>query len=174
MTADLKILALDTATVTGWATNACGGLESGTQRFDLRRGSSPGFRFMEFRQWLEGMLNKLDPELLVYEQAHHRGGAATELCVGFTTRVMEIAAARGIEYRAVHSGTLKRWATGNGSAGKPEMIRAACVSWTADKPEGVTDDNEADSMLLLAFALAGFPELAAARRPGGRGERNTP
>jgi hypothetical protein len=36
-------------------------------------------------------------DLAIYEQAHHRGGAATEFCVGLTTRVVEFAAENKIE-----------------------------------------------------------------------------
>ena len=35
--------------------------------------------------------------LVVYEQAHHSGGAATEICVNLTGRVQEISEDAGIE-----------------------------------------------------------------------------
>lgn len=43
----MNILALDMATKTGWATNA--GRTSGVQTFDVKRGESPGMRFLRCR-----------------------------------------------------------------------------------------------------------------------------
>lgn len=157
---ELKILALDCATATGWATNCAGGVESGVQRFDLQRGSSPGMRFLEFRLWLRSVVETFRPEVVVYEQAHHRGGAATELGVGMATRVMEVASELGTEYRACHTATLKAFACENGSASKEAMIRAAQHRFGRK----VADDNEADALLLLAWALAGFPQRAGKMR----------
>jgi Holliday junction resolvasome RuvABC endonuclease subunit len=148
----MRILALDTASITGWACNDP--RESGIQKFELRRGSSAGFRFLEFRTWVTDLVMKTNPDLIVYELAHYRGGAATELCVGFVTRVMEIAASMAIDYHGVHTQTLKKFACGKGNAGKPEMITAA-ARILGRSP--ITDD-EADAVLLLAFAEAGFPE----------------
>jgi len=47
--------------------------------------------------------------LIIYEQAHHRGGAPTEIGVGLATRVMELATKYNINYTTVHSGTLKKF-----------------------------------------------------------------
>lgn len=142
----MKILALDFATQTGWATSDM----SGTQRFELKRGESPGMRFLRFRAWLREMCNELvHPEVIAYEQPHHRGGAATEIAYGFLTEVKTRAAAQRIELMPVHSSTLKKWATGKGNAGKPEMIAEA-------KRRGFDpiDDNEADACLLYEYAMA--------------------
>lgn len=146
----MRILAIDPSTKTGWAVLARGWTrpESGVQVFDLRRGESPGMRFIRFRAWLESMA-QWEPELYVYEQAHHRGGAATELCVGFTTRIIEEAARRGAQHAGVHTGTLKKFATGRGNAEKDAMIEAARHRW-AIEPQ---DDNEADALELLAWAI---------------------
>lgn len=153
---EIRILALDLGTKTGWAAATPGiGVESGVQVFDLRRGESPGMRFLRFRRWLGQMLEDLSPELVVYELAHHRGGPATELAVGFQTRVQELAAARGVEYTSVHTATLKKHATGSGRAGKPAMIAAAAARWPDQVLE---DDNQADALCLLAWGLADVGE----------------
>jgi hypothetical protein len=143
----MNILALDLATKTGWATNA--GHTSGVQTFDVRRGESPGMRFLRCRGWLSEMLSLLGSiDVIVYEQAHHRGGAATACCVGLVSTVLTFAAEHSIETMPVHTGELKRWATGKGNAGKPAMIEAAKVrGWSP------SDDNEADAQLLLVYAL---------------------
>lgn len=139
----MKILALDFATRTGWA----GGGISGVQRFDLRRGESPGMRFLRFRAWLAEICRLIEPEVIAYEQPHHRGGAATEVAYGFLTEVKTMSAAKGIELMPVHSSTLKKWATGKGNAGKGEMVFEA-------KRRGYNpqDDNEADACLIYEYA----------------------
>lgn len=146
----MKILALDCATRTGWAVLMDGAVESGVQVFDVRRGESRGMRFLRFRAWLNQMLDQVKPEVLIFEQAHHRGGAATEVGVGLATRVMELACEREIEYQTVHTGTLKKFATGKGNAGKPAMIAAAKERFPT---QVVEDDNQADALLILAWAM---------------------
>ena len=167
----MRILAIDPGTHCGWATWDGQHVESGVQVFDLKRGESPGMRFLRFRRWLHQVVWSLDrdfiiidpstyqaPDLLfVYEQAHHRGGAATEILVGMTTRIQEFAAEIGAEHASVHSGTLKKFATGKGNASKADMIVAA-EGWGARWGIGdtITDDNIADALLLLAWAREEF------------------
>ena len=165
----MRILAIDPGTHCGWATWDGQHVESGVQVFDLKRGESPGMRFLRFRRWLYAVAGVTSvrisvqrqqghlPDLLVYEQAHHRGGAATEILVGMTTRIMEFAAEIGAEHVAVHSGTLKKFATGRGNASKADMIVAA-EGWGARWGIGdtITDDNIADALLLLAWAREEF------------------
>ena len=159
----MKILALDTGRKTGWATHAAGGVESGVQEFPPRRGSSAGFLFLEFRVWLTDLVERIQPEVIVYEMAHHRGGAATEIGVNLTGRVQEIAAAHGIEYRGIHTGTLKKYATGSGAAGKGAMVLAASARFSLRIPL-VTDDNQADALMMLAWGMDGFPETEPAHK----------
>ncbi|MHB8110521.1 MAG: hypothetical protein ACYDHW_10875 [Syntrophorhabdaceae bacterium] len=143
------ILALDCATKTGWALIKSGEVyESGVQDFSKKRGESNGAMFLKFRQWLKQMMIMSDPGLVVYEQAHHRGGAATEVCVNLTGRVQEICAASSFEYATIETRTLKKWATGKGTADKQAMIEAAKAK-TGLLPK---DDNEADAILLGLMA----------------------
>ena len=145
----MKILAIDCATKTGWALCCNGRIEaSGVETFTLGRGESPGIRFLNFRHWLDTLVGAWEPSLIVYEQAHHRGGAATEVCVNLTGRVQEIAADHGINYTTVHTGTLKKWACGHGKADKGQMTgRAAAILGRPPR-----DDNEADAVLMAFYA----------------------
>ena len=118
----MKILAIDPGTHCGWCTNATGRLEWGEQDFSLRRGESPGMRYIAFRKWLLCMPRT---DLVVFERPHMRGGAATDLLVGFSTRIEGVCAEYGIEHAAVHSATLKKFALGRGRGDKKEMIAAA-------------------------------------------------
>lgn len=152
MTALVPVLALDLSLTTGWALwDSCGRVTSGVQSFETKRGESVGMRFLRARAWLrEVMAFAGGKGVIAYEQAHHRGGHATAVAVGLVTVVLEEAAAQGWETVAVHTNTLKKHATGKGNAKKPDMIAAARARW--ERPE-VSDDNEADALLVLAWAL---------------------
>jgi len=153
----LPILALDLATTTGWALkDRFGNITSGVQKFELKRGESRGMRFLRFRKWLREMfeLGQLGasfsadkPGLIIFEQAHHRGGFSTELCVGLVTDVLAAAAKENLEHMPVHTGSLKKWATGKGNSGKAAMIKKAGKLFPTTN---ILDDNHADALLLLA------------------------
>lgn len=152
-------MALDLATKTGWALWDGSRIESGVQDFTKRRGESNGMLFLNFNRWLEGQLalNQVMPparcvDLIVFEQAHHRGGAATEIAVGLMTRVLEYGARYGIDHTSVHSMTLKKWATGSGKASKESMIQAARRRGFTHL-DYIPDDNEADALLILAHSI---------------------
>lgn len=155
----MNIIALDCATKTGWATLIGGNIESGTQDFSLKRGESQGIMFMRFNKWLQDMHDTLPHnmnehrrgsfDIVAYEQAHNRGGAATEICIGLTTRAQEFAARYSAETMAVHSQSLKKFVTGSGRADKAAMI-AAFEKETGQKP---IDDNQADAYWILRYVM---------------------
>lgn len=144
----MNILAIDCGTKTGWAISCNGMVESGVQDFTLKRGESAGMRFFNFRIWLKRMLNKFPIKLVVYEQAHHRGGAATMVGVGMVTRIQEECDIRELKYTPIHSATLKKFATGSGRASKESMLSRAREEWGVH----VIDDNEADALFLMDYA----------------------
>lgn len=108
-------------------------------------------RFLMFRQWFRLMIERCRPDIVIYEQEHHRGGFATELLIGMTTRIMEICDEMGIDYRPIHSSTLKKFATGSGGAGKKVMLALARKKWG-----DIIDDNEADAHWILEWAKEEF------------------
>lgn len=155
------ILALDMATKTGWAvvSSKRGSkriVESGVMDFSKRRGESNGLLFLRFRRWLTDMVSgAIGPgeiTMIAYEQARFRGGAATEICVGLQTRAQELAAEFGIESAPVATNTLKKFATGSGTAGKDLMIARAKLILGRDP----IDDNEADAVHIALWANAEF------------------
>ena len=148
------ILGLDCGTKTGWAITRNDGSiwESGVQDFSKRRGESNGAMFLRFRNWLHELMTHCQLEFVAYEQAHHRGGAATEIGVNLAGRVQEQCAALGIEYAAVHTATLKKWATGSGRAEKSQMI-AKVQPMLGRAP---IDDNEADAVMIAAWAWENY------------------
>ena len=168
------ILALDLGTRTGWALAEGGRVESGTQVFDVKRGESPGMRWIRFRRWLAEIAmaehssggGTIDTpgsqrvpyflprvEMIVWEAAHHRGGAATHVGVNFAGRVEEFCAQNKIEHASVHTATIKKFATGSGRGDKGAMIAAVQRrGWAAHVVEPL-DDNHADALALLHYAL---------------------
>jgi len=145
----MNVLALDLGTRTGWALVDKGVTESGVQVFDVKRGESPGMRYLRFNRWLDEIAGDGHrPEVIVYEQAHHRGGAATEIAAGFATRVQEFCARHGIEHASVHSATLKKFATGSGRASKEDMLERAQQKFKPD----IIHDDEADALWILEYA----------------------
>lgn len=174
----MNILALDLATATGWALLEGGSLTWGTVDFSPTRHEDRGMRFVRFNRWLREMCG-YEPDidggswrprmgLLVYEQAHHRGGAATEVGVGLTTRVQEVharmrEAEQDVRLTSCHTATLKRFATGKAAAKKPDMIAAArrrlLVELATMGRDPVTvagldrlTEHEADALWLLWWA----------------------
>jgi hypothetical protein len=139
----IRILALDLATKTGWA-HSLG--PSGVQDFSPRRGDSPGMRWLNFRGWLNRVLDDAPADVIAYEQAHHRGGAATHVAHALISTVEAIAAERNIEVTNRHTSTIKKHAISTGGRGKVEMLEAARAKWGE---RTIQDDNEADALWLL-------------------------
>jgi hypothetical protein len=147
----MNVLALDLGTMTGWAYWNGNRAESGTVDFSIQRGESVGMRFLKFNQWLAAHFAPplAQTELIAYEAAHHRGGAATQILAGFETRVHEFCALHGLHHVSVHTSTLKKWSTGKGNASKEQMQIECASRWGC----GLLDDNEADARMVLAWAL---------------------
>ena len=153
----MKILALDCGLSTGWAVYLGGTdrrIESGVETFKAKRGESPGIRFLYFRNWVKNMVIRVRPDLVVYEMSIRRGGAATELQIGMTTRVQEVCSQLETAYMSVHLATVKKHATGSGRASKKHMILAA-NEYLVDGKE-ITSDDEADAIMILAWAIDEF------------------
>ena len=148
----MNILTIDCGTKTGWASLVNGRIESGVQNFSLKRGESKGIRFLRFNTWLVGMLELVKPHVVVYEMAHFRGGSATEILVGMTTRIEEFCESKKIEYSSVHSATLKKFATGSGRASKQDMMKMASQFFA----KTVDSDDEADALLILKWGMKEF------------------
>lgn len=139
-----SILALDLASKTGWA-HSCG--ESGVHDFGFTPDERHGAQMIQFANWLGEFET---PTCVVCEQPHHRGGASTLRAIGMLSTADKWAAELGACFFTVHTGTLKKHATGHGHASKPKMVAAARRRW----PEAeIIDDNHSDALWLLDYAL---------------------
>lgn len=166
-----RLLALDCATHVGYAVfddgrliaSGCADMSAPTQ----------GLVFSHFRGWLEATIEQEGVTEIVFEKPHLQGYGASLMCVGFVSRVIEAADVRGIPRCDVHTGTLKKWATGHGKATKEQMIDAA-VGRSGGK---VDSDDEADAILLGYYWLDNTPKpkgkkhATKTKRAGGAGGR---
>lgn len=147
----VNVLALDTATKTGWAhSNGT----SGVQDFSPRRGDSPGMRYIEFRAWLHRILDAAPVELIVYEQpGGMRSRAATHVCESLIGQAEVVATERKIEITSRSPSDLKKYIRPDVKANKrnkPRMMQYVENNWPDIK---LADDNHADAILLLWYVL---------------------
>ncbi len=171
----MNILALDCATNCGFAWGQNGLIQvAGVRTFNLPRGASPGMRWIMFRQWVTGEIRNAVPDVVVYEQpfiAGMRSGTVAEIAYGMCTRVQEVCSELGVEYRPVANSVIKQYATGAGNAKKDAVIKAASERWPNYRPANDPGGDEADARFLCAYAMDGFPDLAAAKAEAVAAER---
>ena len=145
------ILALDLGTTTGWALRSHEGLiTSGTASFRPGRYDGGGMRYLRFTNWLTELDRLSGPIAAIWfeEVRRHAGTDAAHVYGGLMASLTSWGELRGIPYEGVPVGTIKRHATGKGNAPKQAMIDA--VRAKGFSPE---DDNEADAIAILLWAL---------------------
>jgi len=145
------ILALDLGQKTGWAVrNTDGAIASGTVEFKPSRWEGGGMIYLRFRAWLQEVDETAGGVGAVYfeEVRFHRGVTAAHVHGGFLAHLTAWAEANKIPYRGIPVATIKRYVTGKGNADKEAVI--AAIRMRGFDP---TDDNEADALALLDWAL---------------------
>ena len=107
-------------------------------------------RFLRFRQWLTEMKHVSGGiDAVVYEEVrNHAGTDAAHLFGGWLAILSAWCEHHGIPYEGVPVGTIKRFATGKGNADKAAMI--AAIRARGFDP---ADDNEADALAILLWAI---------------------
>ena len=146
------ILSLDLGTRTGWALlGRDGSITSGSESFKPRRFEGGGMRYLRFKRWLTEVKQSADGLDAVYfeEVRRHAGVDAAHAYGGFMAQLTAWCEHHGIPYQGVPVGTIKKHATGKGNAGKQEMV--AAMQALGFRP---ADDNEADALALLMWAIA--------------------
>ncbi len=145
------ILALDLGSCTGWAlAQPDGTITSGTVEFKPGRFEGGGMPFLRFLGWLDEVQQFAGPvgQVFFEEVRRHLGTTAAHIYGGFLAHLTAWCEKRSIPYQGVPVGTIKRHATGKGNAGKEAVIAAMRA-----KGHSVGDDNEADALALLHWAL---------------------
>jgi len=144
------ICCLDLGTCSGWACCVPGG-EPVYGHVWLPSDRGDGAFFNRFRQFLLDRITILSPRLIVYEAPLiHAGmthiGTVMRL-FGLAAHTEEIGFAREVRVEKANNSTVKKHATGNGHAKKPEMMDAIRArGW---QPE---NDNVGDALAVLLWA----------------------
>ena len=145
-------LALDLATVTGWAVESCGVVTSGSISFRGGRYEGDGMRYLRFRRWLRETIETEKPGAVFYEEVRrHLGTQAAHVYGGLLATMQIECEAREIPYLGIPVGTIKKKATGRGNARKAAMIAAARDRWP---DQHIADDNQADALWILECGRA--------------------
>jgi hypothetical protein len=151
LAATRTILALDLGTTTGWALRTPDGLiTSGTVSFRPGRYDGGGMRYLRFTNWLTEIDRLSGPIAAIWfeEVRRHVGTDAAHVYGGLMATLTAWAELRDVPYQGVPVGTIKRHATGKGNADKAAMIAAARARGFAP-----ADDNEADAIAILLWAI---------------------
>ncbi len=114
-------------------------------------------RYLRFRRWLDEVLATTAPssgvsglDAVYFEEVRrHLGVDAAHAYGGFLATLTSWCEHQKIPYQGVPVGTIKRPVTGKGNAGKSEMVSAM-----RSRGYVVADDNEADALAVLVWALA--------------------
>lgn len=148
---DTTTLALDLGTTTGWALRPRDGrIAHGFVSFRPQRFEGGGMRYLRFKRWLtELKATATDIDAVYFEEVRrHAGVDAAHVYGGLMATLTAWCEHHDIPYQGVPVGTIKKHATGKGNAGKDEMVAAMR---THGHP--VSDDNEADALALLHWAI---------------------
>jgi Holliday junction resolvasome RuvABC endonuclease subunit len=148
---DPTLLALDLGTTTGWALRAYDGLiTSGTVSFRPSRYDGGGMRYLRFTNWLTEIDQLSGPIAAIWfeEVRRHAGTDAAHVYGGLMATLTAWAELRGVPYQGVPVGTWKKSVCGKGNADKAAVI--AAMRTRGFRP---ADDNEADAIAILLWAL---------------------
>lgn len=137
----MNVLAIDPGTSTGWARHILGkSVEAGREEWKQGKGEQPGIRLANFRMWLISKISKMHSDMapdpivdLVAVEApigmQQKGLHANRSALAWNTVAEECAAWYGIQYVEVHASTIKKFATGSGSASKDLVLAQAIQKW---------------------------------------------
>lgn len=135
----MKVLSLDIASTTGWALDTS---TYGTWDFKTQKDESMGMKLIRFKAKLKEIHDLENLDVIIYERPagrHANSVIHQAKLIGVLEKFCE---EHDIDYKAYSAKEIKKFATGNGNAGKADMIKAAKTKY------GYTgsDDNEADAI----------------------------
>jgi hypothetical protein len=145
------LLALDLGTTTGWALRLGDGtVVSGTMAFKSGRYEGGGMRYLRFRSWLEELARSAPGLASVYfeEVRRHVGTDAAHVYGGLLGHLTAWCEQRRLPYQGVPVATIKRHVASKGNADKAAVIAAVRARGFAP-----ADDNEADAIAILLWAM---------------------
>ena len=153
----MSYLALDPATMTGWAAWRDGfeRPDYGIRIFRKKAKEHPGVRFWEYYKFIDRWIGFYQPLLIGYESplfpGHRTARGNLLVSFGFEAILLGLAGRYGKPTHGVYPSSLKKLATGNGRASKEQMVEAARQTWRLEELRD-EQDNEADALNLLYLA----------------------
>ncbi len=154
----MRVVAIDPGTQCGYAFTDDGRAHaefSGVWNLKPKRFEGGGMRFLRMRKYFDELtlsypLGSGKNVMVVFEEVRrHRGTDAAHIYGGIIAIIASACELNDIPYQGIPVGTIKKHATGKGNANKKAMVEAAQAKFG---PE-VTDDNRADALWILDYAL---------------------
>jgi Holliday junction resolvasome RuvABC endonuclease subunit len=149
----ITILALDLGTKTGWALYNGNKILSGVEDFSLKTNEKnrQGKRFEKFEAFLNLMHKEHNINHVFFEKVmqHHKSRAAAAIYNGFWAVLINWCEKNKINYVGMAVGTIKLFIAGKGNASKDDVINSVKNKGFSD----IKDDNEADALALLLYAI---------------------
>ncbi|MBF8177232.1 hypothetical protein [Herminiimonas contaminans] len=147
----MNILSIDIGTTTGWAlATSDGKVRGGSVKTAPTRMEGPGARWLKFRAFLAETQRSVDQIHVVYYERvlRHTAVQAAHVYGGFEAMLQVWCESNRVRMVAVPVPVIKKSWTGKGNADKVAMVAMA-------KSRGFNpvDDNHADALALLAYAL---------------------
>lgn len=149
MSKQYKILAIDPAQQLGWSVNTVPKPTYGLENYKLRRDESFGYKLIQFKTFLKRVCEAEKINFIVFERPSGRNSAALMSHAKFISVIEIYCGENEIPYRGYSAKEIKSFATGNGNAGKPLMIKKAICNYKLP----IKDDNIADALHLLHLAI---------------------
>jgi hypothetical protein len=166
-----SVLALDLASVSGWAVGEPGGKPvHGSNRFARPRASHEAI-FAGAVKWINGILNEYEPAMVVWEAplAGFKGGKTTDdvttILFGLPAVIGAVVYLRGVyDIRKADTRDVRNHFIGSNpkrAKAKPMVMRQCrAMGWN------VADDNEADALATWSYMCSLIePRLAIAPTP---------
>ena len=149
----ITVLALDLGTKTGWALYNGNKILSGVEDFSLKANEKErqGKRFEKFEEFLDIMHKEYNINHVFFEKVmqHHKSRAAAAIYNGFWAVLINWCEKNKINYVGMAVGTIKLFIAGKGNASKDDVINSVKNKGFSD----IKDDNEADALALLLYAI---------------------
>lgn len=149
---DYKILALDPGTAFGWALSR---ELYGVWDLKTKRDESTGMKLLRLENKLAEICKMHKIEIMVFERPGGRHKTDIINHSKLQAMIERFCINNNIEYKGYSSKEIKKFATGNGNAGKPLMIKIAGEKLGYPG----NDDNEADALWILELAKNEFKHL---------------
>ncbi|MFM7012037.1 MAG: hypothetical protein ACKO0Z_22360 [Betaproteobacteria bacterium] len=158
------ILALDLASVTGWAIgDESSTKQSGITKLSRKVGfSEDGSRYLSLRTFLMAKRAEYETfEAIFYEQVQrHVSTYSAQMYGGFKAVTLVFAEQSKIPVYGFGVGEIKKHATGSGVASKDQMM-----GWARESGYSPADHNEADALAILSLARNRFYDSVDRGRP---------